>query len=220
MIPPPDASNASAPRFRGLYRTLIVSLALPLIVIQVLLHHGTPAVIALSAGTIFPLGEMAYELARTKRVGIIAAASFIAIAIGVGFSFATGNALYMLVRESLVTFAFGMLFLGSLLTSRPLIFRLNLDLAAHDSAARAAAEALWERPPARRTFRLITVVWGVGLLLDAVARVVVAFSLPIAAAAAASPAIAFVTIGALIAWTVLYVRAVRRSAAARAEAPG
>lgn len=213
MQPNPKLSSASAPRFGGLYRTLIVSLGLPLILIQVLLHRGVSPVIALAAGTVFPLGEIAYEAVHTKRVGLVAIVSFAGIATGLTLSFATGNAVFALVRESFFTTLFGLLFLGSLALPRPLIFRLNLDLAGDDLAARAAAEELWELAPARYVFRLITLVWGVGLLLEAAARVVAALTLPIAVAAAVSPVIAVVVIGALALWTVRYVR-VRRAAAA------
>jgi hypothetical protein len=213
MPPRTDAPVPPPPRFQALYRTLGVSLVLPLIVIQVLLRHGVSPVMALAAGTVFPLGEMAYEAVTAKRVGVVAAVSFAGIAVGFSLSFATGNALYALLKDSVFTGVFGLIFLGSLFTPKPLIYRLNLDLAGADPAARAASEALWERPGARQTFRLITLVWGAGLVFEAMARVVAASTLPIGTATAASPIIAVVVIGGLLAWTVLYVRAVRRRAA-------
>ncbi len=107
--------------------------------------------------------------------------------------------------------------MGSLLTPRPLIYRLNLDLAGNNPAARAASEELWSRPGAPRVFRLITVVWGAGLIFEAAVRVVAALTLPIATATALSPIIAVVCIGGILVWTVLYVRYVRR---VRATATG
>ena len=216
---PPAAKPPGPTRFSGLYRTLGVSLVLPLIAIQVLLRHGVSPLIALAVATVFPLGEMVYEAVKTKRVGIIAIVSLIGIVTGFGLSFATGNAIFALLKDSLFTCVFGLLFLGSLATPRPLNYRLNLDLAGADPAARAASEALWERPAARRAFRLITLVWGAGLLIEAGARVVIAMILPIAMATAASPVISVVAIGSILAWTVLYTRA-RRAAAARTVAPG
>jgi hypothetical protein len=160
---------------------------------------------------------MAYEAIHVKRIGLIAIVSLVGIVFGFGLSFATGNAIFALLKDSLLTGVFGLLFVGSLATSRPLIYRLNLDLAGTDPAARAASEALWERPAAQRAFRLITLVWGGGLLLEAAVRVVAAFTQPIATATSLSPIISVVTIGAILAWTVLYVRA-RRAAATRALA--
>jgi hypothetical protein len=206
-----------APRFDGLYRTLGLSLVLPLVVIQVSLRHGVPPVYALAAATIFPLAEIIYEAVHVKRVGLIAIVSLTGIVVGFGLSFATGNAIFALLKDSLFTCVFGVLFLGSLLTPRPLIYRLNLDLAGTDAAARAASEALWERPRAQRVFRLLTVVWGAGLVLEAAVRVVVALTLPIATATAFSPVIAVVVIGGILGFTVVYVRA-QRAAGARTDA--
>ncbi len=205
--------------FGGLYRTLGLSLVIPLIVIQVLLHLGATPLIALAAATVFPLGEMVYEAVHVKRIGLIAIVSLVGLVAGFGLSFATGNAIFALLKDSLLTGVFGLLFLGSLLTSRPLIYRLNLDLAGTDITARAAAEALWERPAAQHAFRLITLVWGLGLLLEAAARVVAVLTLPLAQATSLSPIIAVVCIGGILIWTVRYVRA-RRAAAARADATG
>lgn len=213
-------TSSPGPPFGGLYRTLSVSLVIPLIVIQVLIHRGVAPVIALAVATVFPLGEMIYEAVNAKRVGLIAIVSFTGIVVGFGLSFATGNAIFALLKDSLFTTVFGLLFLGSLLTPRPLIYRLNLDLAGTDPAARAGAEALWERPGAEGVFRLLTFVWGAGLVLEAAIRVAVALTLPIATATSLSPVIAVVTIGAILVWTVLYVRAVRRAAARRLAAAG
>jgi hypothetical protein len=220
MTQPAPNPAGSAPRFGGLYRTLGVSLVLPLIVIQVLLHRGVPPVYALAAATIFPLGEMVYEAVTSKRIGLIAIVSFTGIVVGFGLSFATGNAIYALLKDSLFTTVFGLLFLGSLLTPRPLIYRLSLDFAGTSPEARAAAEDVWSRPGAPRVFRLITLVWGVGLVFEAAVRVVAALTLPIATATAASPIIAVVCIGGILVWTVGYVRYVRRVRAGAGAAAG
>ncbi|MGA2392721.1 MAG: VC0807 family protein [Candidatus Lustribacter sp.] len=208
----------AAPRFGSLYRTLGLSLVAPLLVIQLLLHRGVAPIYALSAAAVFPLAEMVYEAVTTRHIGVIAIVSFIGIVVGFGLSFATGNAVFALLKDSVLTGTFGLVFLISLATPKPLIYRLNLDLAGADPAARAASEALWEVPEARRSFRLITLVWGAGLLLDAVARVIAVLTLPLATATGASPVIAVVFVGGILVWTVLYVKARRAAAAARTTA--
>jgi hypothetical protein len=209
----------TSPKFSGLYRTLGVSIVIPLIVIQVLLHLGVTPLITLAIAALFPLGETIYEAVTVKRVGLIAVVSLVGLVAGFGLSFATGNAIFALLKDSLLTGVFGLLFLGSLLTSRPLIYRLNLDLAGSDPTALAAAEALWERPAAQSRFRLITLVWGCGLVLDAGARVVAVLTLPLTSATSLSPIISVVCIGGILFWTVRYVKA-QRAAAARAGIPG
>jgi hypothetical protein len=204
-------------KFSGLYRTLGLSLVAPLIVIQILIHKGVSPIIALGSATVFPLAEMVYEFVKTRHIGVIAIVSLVGIVAGFGLSFATGNAIFALLKDSAFTGVFGLLFLGSLLTARPLIYRLSRDMTGTDPAARAASEALWERPAARHTFRMITAVWGIGLLIEAGVRVFAALTLPIASATALSPVISVVTIGGILMWTVRYSRA-RTAAAANAPA--
>ena len=215
-----NASVPAPPRFGGLYRTLGLSVAAPLVVIQLALHNGVAPLYALAAATVFPLIEMAYEMVTARRIGVIAIVSLIGIVVGFGLSFATGNAIFALLKDSVLTATFGIVFLVSLATPKPLIYRLNLDLAGADPAARAASEALWEVPAARRAFRLITLVWGAGLLLEAATRVVVVFTLPLASATSASPIIAVVVVGGLLVWTVRYAKARRAAAAAARTAAG
>jgi hypothetical protein len=200
--------------FNSLYRSLGVSLVLPLIAIQVLLHRGFSPIVALAVAAIFPLAQMIYDALVTKRVGVISVVSLAGIVVGFGLSFATGNALFALLKDSVFTGVFGLIFLGSLFAKQPLTFRLNLDLAGSNAAARAAAETLWNIPAARASFRLMTAVWGIGLLFEAAARVVAALTLPLAVATGASPVIAIVVIGGLLAWTVFYARARQKAAAA------
>jgi hypothetical protein len=194
-------------------RTLLLSIVLPLVAIQLLLHWGVSPVTALAIATIFPLIEMALEFAEMKRIGVIAMVALAGIVTGFGVAFITGNGIFAVLKDSAFTFVFGVIFLGSLLTKRPLIYT---DLAVTDAAARAEGIALWEKPAARRSFRLMTIVWGIGLMLDAIVRVIVTLSVPLATAAALSPVISLAAVGALIVWTMLYARARRAAAPAPA----
>jgi len=203
----------------GLFRMLTLSVVLPLVAIAVLLAHGASPVIALTSGSCFPIIEIVFEAVRTKRVGIVPPVVLASIIFGLGAAFITGNAVFAVLKDSVFTLVFGIVFLGSLATPRPLIFRLNRDMAA-DDRARAATDALWQHPAARNTFRVLTVVWGVGLIAEAVTRAIVAFTLPIAKAAALSPVIAAVAIAGLVAFTIIYSRAARRRAAARGVPTG
>lgn len=193
---------------------LALDVVLPLIAVQAGLHAGLSPVVALSLAAVFPLADTLLGIVQTRSVSIIAAVSLGAILTGIGLAFATGNALFAILKDSLFTLVFSAFFLGSLAGKRPLIFRLNRQML--DVSGAAALDRAWgERPGVRRAFRLMTLVWGLGLLGEALLRVIASFTLPLATAAAASPWIALGCIGGLILWTVLYVR-VLRGAAARA----
>jgi len=200
-----------APRFGPLLRTLVISVVLPLITVQVLLRRDVPAVEALAISAIFPFAEALLGLVRTRRADPIAILSLVAIVIGLATSGLTGNPAFAVAKESLFTTVFGLLFLGSLMTSRPLIFRLGRQYSTGSDPAEVAAwDARWERPLFRRTIRIMTAVWGSALLLEAVVRIVAAFMLPVAASTIVSPVLQVVAVGGLIGWTSAYAKAARR----------
>lgn len=96
-----------------------------------------------------------------------------------------------------------------------MIFSLGKQFATGgDPAAAAAWDTRLSDPGFMRTVRLITAVWGCGLLLEAVLRIIAAFTLPPTSSTMASPALQVVTFGALIVWTTRCARVVRARAAA------
>src|SRR5262249_4313495 len=69
---------------------------------------------------------------------------------------------------------------------------------------------LWQRPEARRVFRLLTLVWAVGWLGESSLKVVMVLTLSTAQVLAVSPFVfTGITVG-LITWTLAYVRRQRR----------
>jgi len=199
-------------------RTLLLSIIIPLVAIQLLLHMGVAPTPALAIATIFPLIEIALEAIQTKRLGIVAGVSLAGMVTGFALTLVTGNGLFAVLKDSVFTFVFGAIFIISLWTSRPLIYRLNLEMDGASADQRARNTELWNSPVARRTFRIMTLVWGLGLLLEAATRVVTTLNLPLATATAISPFIGVAAIGALALWTFVYARQVRRRYAAGAPA--
>jgi hypothetical protein len=203
-------------RFSSLYQMLALDVALPLITVQVMLRAGQSPIAALSLAALFPFADTLIGILRSHRVSIIGAVSLAAILTGLGLAFVTGNALFAILKDSAFTLVFAIIFLGSLAGARPLVFRLNQQMV--DGEAGALLDRAWlENPAVRRGFRLMTLVWGLGLLAEAGLRVVASFTLPVAKAASLSPWIAFVCIGGLIWWTVRFARE-RAAGLARAVA--
>ena len=114
-----------------------------------------------------------------------------------------GNAFVLKVRDSAFTFLFG---LASIVTTRygrrPVIFFLGRALSAGSDPARTASyDALWDLPPAWATFRLLGLLWGVGLMAEAATRVVLAGELSTKSFLAIAPAVTAVFIGSMAAAT-------------------
>jgi hypothetical protein len=217
---PADRQNApgTPPRFRALYRSLGVNVVVPLVVAQWLLHQGRSPVFALSVAALFPLGDGIVSIVR-RRIDLLGVMSFSAIVLGIALSLATGNAAFAIAKESLFTGAFGLGFLISLTLKRPLIFWFGRQFNADNPDAVAAWDANWERPGFRKVLRLMTLVWGVGLLTEAAARVAFALTLTPAVAIVVSPTIGIGSIALLVVWTTSYAAKARRRAQGNAIAP-
>jgi hypothetical protein len=139
------------------------------------------------------------------------------IGLGLLTTLISGSPRFFLIKESFLTGFFGLVFLGSLLLSRPLSFYLGRQFVSGGDPSRAAwFEGLWQYPSFRSSQRLIALVWGVGLLSEALISLGLVFILPTPTFLVISPLMVMgVTVG-LIIWTMSYGR--RRGAAARREA--
>src|SRR5205814_5948887 len=117
------------------------------------------------------------------------------------------------------TGAFGLAFLISLATPRPLAFLLARQLEAGDDRERLAAfDARWARPGFRRTMRRLTALWALVLLAEAAVRTLLAFRLPVATFLAVWPLVQIAFAGGAILMTVAMVKSARaRAARAAAE---
>lgn len=149
---------------------------------------------------------------RTRRIDPIGSIVLFGFVAGILVSLVLGGSAFVLkVRDSAFTALFGLACLASLARDRPLMFYMGRALSAGDDPARLAAfDELWTMPTAPRTFRLITVAWGLGLLIDAGVRVVMAATLPTGPFLAVSPVLGAVVFGSLFAFTVWYSRRARR----------
>jgi hypothetical protein len=92
-----------------------------------------------------------------------------------------------------------------------MMFYIGKSMSAGDDPRRRAAyDELWEISDAQRVFRIITVVWAVGLMLEASVRIVLATALSTGVFLAVSPVLAFLTFGGLGVFTGLYSAHARR----------
>jgi hypothetical protein len=202
---------------RGIARSIIIGAICPYVLFQILSQHGVPTVEALSAGAVFPLGATLVSWLRVRRVDGIGIVMLALIIVGVVTSLISGTVRFFLVKESLLTGGFGVVCLVSLLAPRPLMFYFGRQFATGGDPARLAwYDGLWQYPAFRFRIRLITVVWGVAYLVEALVRVVLSFVLAPAAVIAVSPVFALGVTFLLVTWTIAYSRRVaRRGEAAR-----
>jgi hypothetical protein len=204
---------------RQLLPSLLVNAIAPYVVYQVLTGNGVDPVQALQVAAIFPIVGVARGYIRTRRADIIGVVSLVFIVLGVAASVISGDPRFILIKESLLTGAFGLVCLASLLMPRPLMFYFGRQFTSGGDPTRAAAfEAMWQYPRFRTINRTITVVWGVGYLVEAAVRVSLSYVLSIPQFLLVSPILAIGVTIALISWTMAYARRARQRAEGLATA--
>jgi hypothetical protein len=211
--------DRQVPNFRPLILSLVVNVALPAVAIQLLTHRGVPMLDAIVISSVFPLAELIVSIRRRGSADVISVLSLVLLVASAGLSLIGNDPRYALVRDSALTSVAGLVFFASLLRPRPLMFQLSRE------AMPGATVELWEdrwqtRPLFRRTQRVLTAAWGAGLILDSLARIVVALVVPPSVTVVVSPFIAVIVFGGLMWLTVAYIRAVRRGADSEAKGPG
>ena len=160
------------------------------------------------------------QFARQRRVDAIGVMVLLGFAIGVTVSTLLGGNTYILkIKESFLTALIGVACIVTVFThDRPAFFYLSRYLnAGNDPDKVSAYDRLHELPVGRRVFRVLSVVWGLGLLLQASVHMTLADILPTAAFLAVSPVATACVIGTLFGFTALYTRRVRTEAALAAE---
>jgi hypothetical protein len=171
-------------------------------------------VLALGLSATFPTVNGLVTLVRRRHLDIIGAVVLLGIAAGIVATLVGGDPKLLLIRESFVTGALGLVCLTSLVWPRPLLFYIGRQFSAGEDAARIAEfNALWQHPRARHTFRVMTIVWAMGWMGEFALRVVMVRTLSIPEVLAISPVVFNgLTLG-LIAWTLAYARYQRQRGA-------
>jgi hypothetical protein len=209
--------NPGVPSVRELGPSIIFGALVPLGIYYAVRRHVHSDAQALIIAGAFPVAWILFGIIRTRQVDIIGAIVLFGFVIGVASSTLLGGNAYVLkARDSAFTAVFGLVCLGSIFTKgRPAIFFVGRYLSAgNDPDKKAAFDGLHELPTGQRTFRVLTLVWGIGLLIEASTRLVLASPsvLPTGVFLAISPVISGVCIAAMFGFTVLYSNRARERA--------
>jgi hypothetical protein len=203
----------------------VFDIAGPLIAYNLLRSAGFSAVTALVLSGVFPAAGVIINIILHRRVDALGILVLAGIAVGAVLGLVSHNARLVLDEGSVPTAVFGVICLGSLGTPKPLMYRLAVEFIGPDTPKGQEFTGLWQYAEFRRVFRVVTVVWGVGYLAEAVARVVIVQNTSTGTALGISKVLPYAVAAVLIAWTVGYGRYQKRkgeqiAAAAAAAAAG
>jgi hypothetical protein len=172
---------------------------------------------ALAIGGLWNVLELVIEYARHRRLDSLSVIVLIFLAVSIVSSLISGSVQFTLLKESAGTALFGLVLLGSLLAPRPLMFYFGRHFATDRSDGQIAWwNGLWRYPQFRHGQRLLTAVWGIALLGEAIIRAALTFVLPTGVMVALNNFLPLVIIAILVMWTIAFGK--RRSAAGVAEA--
>lgn len=177
---------------------LVVGFVLPVGLYYLLRALGVAPVIALLIGGAPALARTVYKVVRERKVDKISLFTLSLLAAGALASFITGSPRWLLAKGGVYTGIIGVWLLWSL-RGRTIALEGILTFQKSDEAI-AAWEKNWrEVPEFRHVMRATTVIWGVGFLLEAVIRVILAYILPVDVVPAVTT-VQFIVLLALMLW--------------------
>lgn len=202
--PPPAGSEDEAPApprapsgSWGFVVTVVCDIVLPAALYYVLRGLGADEITSLLVSGSAPALHTLYSAARHRRVDALGIFTITLLAVSALASVLTASPRIVLARNSLFTALAGVWLLVTLFTARPFTYQA---LKALLPGKGERLEGLWNEDVAfRRIWRALTVLWGVGLLADALVRLIMAYTLPIDSVPALDAALYAAT------WIVLQV---------------
>jgi intracellular septation protein A len=183
---------------------LLISLVGPVLIYRVAAPH-MPTNDALLLAGVLPLLRIAYGFIRHHRLNLIGAFSLLTVALKILLALVLKDTRLILVGDSLITAVFGIALLASLLTASPFLIRLVESVLATTSSEKTPQLIQrWQQPDMRRFFTIITVVWGIGLLLECGIQVLLVFTLTVEQVLLLSPIVRYGVWAILFLWAVLF----------------
>jgi hypothetical protein len=192
---------------------LLWDAGLPLAAYYGLRLAGQSEQTALLAGAVLAALRIGWVAARHRRFDGVAALLTSVLAVGLVLSLVSGDARFILVKESFGTAAAALVLLAT-------AHRNPLILVAVRAGAKEDKRAEIDRlcadvPEFRRSFVRMSGVWGIALLAEAALRVPLVYLLPADVMAGLSVVLLLVVIGLLSVWTAWYAGRVQNRHASR-----
>ena len=181
----------------------LVSLGGPFLVYQLAAGHMSETA-ALMLSSAPPIIWSIGQLILSRKIDALSLLVIAGIALSLIATLMGGSPRLLLVRESFVTGIFGLVFLGSLLFRKPLMFLVVKSTVTKHGMSEEAFSSRWSIPGFRFTFYLMTAIWGAGLLIEATLKIILAFTMPIGPFLVVSPIVSYAIFFGLLGWSIWY----------------
>jgi uncharacterized membrane protein len=203
MAPAAEAA-ARHDRLTALAPILVFDVAGPLAIYNSARGAGLSTVGSLVVSGVLPASRVIATIARRRRVDVIGALVLSGIVLATAAGIISDNARLYLLDGLVPTVVLGGVCLLSLLWDQPMMFRIALETMGHDSPKGRAFKSMWRYRRFRRTFRVITLVWGVVFLLESALQALIIETSTINTAKVTSNVMPMIVVGLTLAWTLVY----------------
>jgi hypothetical protein len=193
---------------------IFINFALPWLAYRLAHPHWGQAC-ALLASALPLIAWMSWDLVRHRHFDALSAIVLIGIVLSLVTVTVTGVPQELTIEEPMVSGMIGVAFLVSLLLPRPIVFYLARSTMARESMQSAREfEREWSESPALASrVRVMTLVWGVGLVTENVIRTSIVWDAESSPRAAlVSNAVRYGFYGVLMLWTIWYRRRIKQDA--------
>jgi hypothetical protein len=162
----------------------------PIVLFYVLRAAGVSIYLAVIIGGLPAAASAITAAIRRRTLDRLALTVLAMLSLSALVSLVSGSPRFLLAKDGWMTAIWSLLFLASLRARRPLTFVFSQPLlegrpswnpyAGRWTRSAATWDELWDRTPQfRRIWRFATVVWAIGLMIDATARVAIAYTAPL-----------------------------------------
>jgi len=201
----PNEVDTRSAGMGAMVRGLLIDVGLPIIAYYVLRAFGASEWVALLAATGVAAVRIVWGIVAQREVNQFATVMLLVYGLGLALALLTGDERILLLKGSLITGSIGAVFLVTgIIGKRPLTLAASQSF--QPGRAAEIAEEFRTEPAARQAHRLISGVWGIGLLAEAILRIPVVYLLPIDAGYLISELMLVAAFALLIGWTIWYVR--------------
>jgi hypothetical protein len=214
-IPPDIALPAQQPgggfnlaqTVRSVGLSLFINGICPYILYRALVPHYPPGSLTpLLYASIFPLLGLVFNFIRTRTVDFIALIALFEISFNIISASLAPTIRLALEARSLQGLITATVFIGSALIGRPFFFYVARQFFAAGDPVRAAGFEAANKADGGRTFFLITITWGIGIIVMTAINFTLAMTLAPADYLLVSQILSLAFNISLIAWTIRFSR--------------
>jgi hypothetical protein len=186
--------------------SLVINGAIPVVIYNYLVDHYS-SFVSLLIATLIPLGDNLFHVVKYRKADAFGLFMLTGFVLSLLAFVLGGNERLILLRESMVTGLLGLIFIASLFFAKPLIYHFAIRFSSNDETEKKGQfEKNWEVPYFRFVLRMMTAIWGLALLGEAIVKIILVYELSISAFLAVSQLIFYGVIGVAILFTIGYRR--------------